>query len=196
MPKGIYEHHPQYRDKNCLDCGILFKPKSPVAKRCDGCRLSKRREWGREATRKSRLNHNYQDKCPVCGGLKMKVAKMCDPCRRKSNTERAATIPTLDSNGYRTLRVDGVEISEHRKIMQDNIKRKLHSYEIVHHLNGIRTDNRIENLVITDKRHHESRTFIKKLQERIRMLEQLHLNLNARTNRESQMTLLEERNEI
>ena len=48
-------------------------------------------------------------------------------------------------------------VLEHRLVMSQKIKRSLKKEEIVHHINGIRDDNRIENLVITTTSKHIAR---------------------------------------
>jgi hypothetical protein len=49
---------------------------------------------------------------------------------------------------------DGSEPREHRWLMKQYLKRDLHVDEVVHHKNGIKTDNRIENLEVISRAEH------------------------------------------
>lgn len=68
-------------------------------------------------------------------------------------------------------------VLEHRLVWEQFHNKILPKGWIVHHLNGIRDDNRAKNLIAVSRKLHDHNTFLKALQARIRELEQLHLPL-------------------
>jgi len=60
----------------------------------------------------------------------------------------------IDKHGYVIInRVDGYAQPQHRAVMEEVLGRKLAEHETVHHMNGVRTDNRPENLELWSGRH-------------------------------------------
>ena len=82
---------------------------------------------------------------------------------------------TLDREGYVYIIENPTDLSrplrrvrEHRLIVESCIGRKLYREEDVHHINGVRHDNRIENLILfsSTSAHHRFHSKIKKVEDK------------------------------
>ena len=66
-----------------------------------------------------------------------------DPCRRDRRRKGSGH---TNKKGYRHIYVDGKRIQEHRHVMEKHLGRPLEPYENIHHINGRKDDNRLDNL--------------------------------------------------
>ena len=64
-----------------------------------------------------------------------------------------------DKDGYFLIRIrndkEDVLLKLHRLILEYKLKRKLRKNEVSHHKNGIKQDNRLENLEVKIKSNHQ-----------------------------------------
>lgn len=98
------------------------------------------------------------------------VAKFCSrKCQGKHLSSKTGELNAtwkggtiIRKNGYRCVRVDGEYIYEHRHVVESLLGRKLSKSEVVHHLDGDRLNNAIDNLEVMSKREHDRLETIKR----------------------------------
>lgn len=109
--------------------------------------------------------------CPTCGCEFVRTVKQvnsvikrsgewkCKPCATsKSNRERSRLIGAtrISSQGYIFEKTESGWFQQHILVLERKLGRKLAYGEVGHHINGVRTDNHPDNIVLMTHGEHSA----------------------------------------
>lgn len=105
---------------------------------------------GRPIEATHRLKRNYGKCCVDSCENQQRVLNMCSFHYNRSIRGKKLTDPRIRKAGEGSTHSSGYIVvagkQQHRIVMEEHLGRKLEDHENVHHINGVRSDNRIENL--------------------------------------------------
>jgi len=119
---------------------------------------------------------------------RLSTTGLCLACYNKLSRYKRSGGVSSDGHGYVMIKLDKGDffysmanskgyVREHRLVMARHLGRNLHRWEIVHHKDGIKDNNSIQNLALATKDGHDATTA---LQERINFLEAKLTSLRGR----------------
>ena len=159
--------------RNCSVCGESFKPKRVGGETCSrecAAQAQRRGTWKCTVCQSDYSSKHYTKTCSrACAGiLRRKTGEStCLRCgvtipfqqggRQKSYCSQACRGTKVGARrknmgGYTEIKTEAGWRLEHRVVMEQSLGRALDANENVHHINGDRADNRIENLELWKKK--------------------------------------------
>jgi len=115
-------------------------------KRCRKCWSKRKMELYKQQYAAGKFGYCEDCKTPLARSPKGRKQPHCQKCRFGENSWNWRG-GHLNAQGYvMARREDRSPTFKHRIVMEGHLGRRLHKDETVHHKNGVRDDNRIENL--------------------------------------------------
>lgn len=157
----------------CAGCGTIRRVAvyhdEPRNKLCYKCAANSPEMKAKRVANSTGRKHTEATKEKIRLSATGKFGKDSSSWKGGQYTEKGYTFIKLtpDDFFYPMAKHDGY-VYEHRLVMARSIGRCLHRWEVVHHKNHNRGDNRIDNLqLVSDDRHYQ----LTILEERIKYLE-------------------------
>jgi len=159
-------------NKTCANCGNIFSVKPSLVDRVNNCS----KLCGYESKKKKHLIHA---KCGGCqkefsftkSSKRINDVYFCsNKCSTKTNGNGRTSDWKIGKDGYVYKSVKGKKVLQHRVVFEIFLGRKLFAHENVHHINGFKSDNRIENLELWSTHQPKGQRIGDKLKAAIKLL--------------------------
>lgn len=115
-------------------------------KRCRECWSKRKQELYKAQYAAGKFGRCEQCSAPLARVPKGRKKPHCKDCRFGENSWNWKGGHKTEAGYVTVRRKDGTSTFKHRIVMEEYLGRRLHKDETVHHKNGVRDDNRIENL--------------------------------------------------
>lgn len=159
--------------RDCPQCGATFRPRHSDQRFCGRLCVtgSRRKPNTRPRNPRPYVSQRMADRqpkaCETCGFAFIPLTAVSRFCSVRCKAAAALGNVMVADDGYRLVRVPkgtpgryaNGYILEHRHVLAQVLGRPLTKDESVHHINGDRADNRLENLQLRVGKHGSKQAF-------------------------------------